>query len=98
MAGNVGLPLTAFVELLATSVTAIMALGTSAAATNMRIGVGGKHSTVQRGLGLELHIPIMVVVGCPGSRRRASARDGGQLPLAGLDVPRRERRQWPPRG
>ena len=52
--GNVGLPMTLFIVLLATSITAITALSASAVATNMRVGVGGEYFMISRILGLEL--------------------------------------------
>ncbi len=52
--GNVGLPMTLFIVLLATSITAITALSASAVATNMRVGVGGEYYMISRSLGLEL--------------------------------------------
>jgi amino acid transporter len=52
--GNVGLPLTLFIVLLASSVTFVTALSASALATNMRVGVGGEYYMVARSLGLEL--------------------------------------------
>jgi amino acid transporter len=52
--GNLGLPLTLFVVLLATSITFITALSASAVATNMRVGVGGEYYMISRSLGLEL--------------------------------------------
>jgi len=52
--GNVGLPLTLFIVVLATSITAITALSASAVATNMRVGVGGEYYMISRSLGLEL--------------------------------------------
>jgi amino acid transporter len=52
--GNAGLPLTVFIVLLATSITAITALSASAVATNMRVGVGGEYYMISRSLGLEL--------------------------------------------
>ena len=51
--GNVGLPLTLLIVLLASSVTTITALGASAIATNMRVGVGGEYYMVAHSLGLE---------------------------------------------
>lgn len=52
--GNVGLPLTFLIVLLASSVTFITALSASALATNMRVGVGGEYYMVAHSLGLEL--------------------------------------------
>ena len=52
--GNVGLPMTLFIVVLATSITAITALSASAVATNMRVGVGGEYYMISRSLGLEL--------------------------------------------
>ncbi len=52
--GNVGLPLTLVIVLLASSVTFITALSASALATNMRVGVGGEYYMVAHSLGLEL--------------------------------------------
>ncbi len=52
--GNVGLPLTLLVVLLASSVTFVTALSASALATNMRVGVGGEYYMVAHSLGLEL--------------------------------------------
>ncbi|MGB5391385.1 MAG: hypothetical protein WBP10_14525, partial [Thermoanaerobaculia bacterium] len=52
--GNVGLPLTVLIVLLASSVTFITALSASALATNMRVGVGGEYYMVAHSLGLEL--------------------------------------------
>ncbi len=51
--GNVGLPLTLLIVLLASSVTLITALSASAIATNMRVGVGGEYYMVAHSLGLE---------------------------------------------
>ena len=51
--GNVGLPLTFLIVLLASSVTMITALSASAIATNMRVGVGGEYYMVAHSLGLE---------------------------------------------
>ena len=51
--GNVGLPLTILIVLLASSVTAITALSASAIATNMRVGVGGEYYMIAHSLGLE---------------------------------------------
>ena len=52
--GNMGLPTTLIIVVLATSITAITALSASAIATNMRVGVGGEYYMVSRSLGLEL--------------------------------------------
>ena len=52
--GNVGLPLTLLIVLLASSVTFVTALSASALATNMRVGVGGEYYMVAHSLGLEL--------------------------------------------
>jgi amino acid transporter len=52
--GNLGLPLTIFVVLLASSITFITGLSASAIATNMNIGVGGEYFMISRSLGLEL--------------------------------------------
>ena len=51
--GNVGLPLTILIVVLASSVTTITALSASAIATNMRVGVGGEYYMVAHSLGLE---------------------------------------------
>lgn len=52
--GNMGLPVTLLIVLMATSITAITALSASAIATNMRVGVGGEYYMISRSLGLEL--------------------------------------------
>ena len=52
--GNLGLPATLLVVLLATSITFITALSASALSTNIRVGVGGEYFMVSRSLGLEL--------------------------------------------
>ncbi|MCZ6636359.1 MAG: Na-K-Cl cotransporter [bacterium] len=52
--GNVGLPITLFIVLLASSITLITALSASAVATNMRVGVGGEYYLISHSLGLEL--------------------------------------------
>jgi amino acid transporter len=52
--GNVGLPLTLAIVVLASLVTFVTALSASALATNMRVGVGGEYFMVAHSLGLEL--------------------------------------------
>ncbi len=52
--GNLGLPVTLLVVLLASSITFITALSASAVATNMTVGVGGEYFMISRSLGLEL--------------------------------------------
>jgi len=52
--GNLGLPMTLLVVLLASSITFITALSASAVATNMKVGVGGEYYMISRSLGLEL--------------------------------------------
>ncbi len=52
--GNLGLPLTIFVVILASSITFITGLSASAIATNMNVGVGGEYFMISRSLGLEL--------------------------------------------
>ena len=52
--GNVGLPSTLLIVLLASSITFITALSASATATNMQVGVGGEYYLISRSLGLEL--------------------------------------------
>jgi amino acid transporter len=52
--GNLGLPLSIVVLLLASSVTFLTAMSASALATNMRVGVGGEYFMVARSLGLEV--------------------------------------------
>jgi amino acid transporter len=52
--GNVGLGITIVIVLLASSITFITAMGASAIATNMRVGVGGEYFMISRSLGLEL--------------------------------------------
>jgi hypothetical protein len=64
--GNVGLPLTLFIVLLATSITFITALSASAVATNMRVGVGGEYYMISRSLGLELGGAIGIPLFCAG--------------------------------
>ena len=52
--GNLGLPVTILVVLLASSITFITGLSASALATNMRVGVGGEYFMISRSLGIEL--------------------------------------------
>lgn len=52
--GNLGLPLTIFIVILASSITFITGLSASAIATNMHVGVGGEYYMISRSLGLEL--------------------------------------------
>ena len=52
--GNVGLPFTVFMVLMASSITFVTGLSASAVATNMRVGVGGEYFMISRSLGLEL--------------------------------------------
>ncbi len=52
--GNLGLLLTIFVVILASSITFITGLSASAIATNMNVGVGGEYFMISRSLGLEL--------------------------------------------
>jgi amino acid transporter len=52
--GNLGLPVTLLVVILASSITFVTALSASAVATNMKVGVGGEYYMVSRSLGLEL--------------------------------------------
>ncbi len=51
--GNLGLPVTILVVLLASSITFITALSASAIATNMHVGAGGEYYMISRSLGLE---------------------------------------------
>ena len=52
--GNVGLPITILIVLMAGGITFITALSASAIATNMRVGVGGEYYMISHSLGLEL--------------------------------------------
>ncbi len=52
--GNLGLPLTIVVVIIASSITFITGLSASAIATNMRVGVGGEYFMIAHSLGLEL--------------------------------------------
>jgi len=61
--GNVGLPLTIFIVLLANSITFITGLSASAIATNMKIGVGGEYYMISRSLGLAESIIVLAAAG-----------------------------------
>jgi amino acid transporter len=52
--GNLGLPLTILVVLVASAITFITGLSASAISTNMRVGVGGEYYMIAHSLGLEL--------------------------------------------
>ena len=52
--GNVGLPLTLLMVMMASSITFFTALSASSIATNMRVGAGGEYFLISRSLGLEL--------------------------------------------
>jgi amino acid transporter len=52
--GNLGLPITILIVLMASTITFITGLSASAVATNMRVGVGGEYFIISRSLGLEL--------------------------------------------
>lgn len=51
--GNLGLPLTIVVVLIASGITFITGLSASAISTNMRVGVGGEYFMIAHSLGLE---------------------------------------------
>jgi amino acid transporter len=51
--GNVGLPMTIMIVLMASSITFITGLSASAIATNIKVGVGGEYFLISRSLGLE---------------------------------------------
>lgn len=51
--GNVGLPITILIVILASSITFITGLSASAIATNIKIGIGGEYYLVSRSLGIE---------------------------------------------
>jgi len=51
--GNLGLPQTILIVLIASSITFITGLSASAIATNIRIGVGGEYYMISHSLGLE---------------------------------------------
>ncbi|MFC1838865.1 amino acid permease [Thermodesulfobacteriota bacterium] len=52
--GNIGLPLSLFTVLLASSITFITGLSASAISTNMRVGVGGEYFMISRSLGMDI--------------------------------------------
>ncbi|MBN2070487.1 MAG: amino acid permease [Candidatus Krumholzibacteriota bacterium] len=52
--GNLGLPLTLLVVLMASAITFITGLSASAISTNMHVGVGGEYYMISHSLGLEL--------------------------------------------
>lgn len=52
--GNLGLPMTLLVVLVASLITLVTGLSASALATNMRVGVGGEYFMVAHSLGLEV--------------------------------------------
>ncbi len=51
--GNLGLPLTIFIVILANIITFITGLSAAAIATNIKVGVGGVYYLISRSLGLE---------------------------------------------
>ena len=51
--GNLGLPLTIFIVILANVITFITGLSAAAIATNIKVGVGGVYYLISRSLGLE---------------------------------------------
>lgn len=51
--GNLGLPLTIFIVLLANTITFITGLSAAAIATNIKVGVGGVYYLISRSFGLE---------------------------------------------
>jgi len=56
--GNLGLPMTLLVVVMASSITFVTGLSASALATNMKVGVGGEYYMVSRSLGIELGAAI----------------------------------------
>ena len=73
--GNLGLPLTLLLVLLASSITFITGLSASAISTNMRVGVGGEYYMISRSLGLKTSSnptfiiykePTMAIMAKPG--------------------------------
>lgn len=51
--GNMGLPMTILIVVLASSITFITGLSASAIATNINVGIGGEYFLVSRSLGIE---------------------------------------------
>ncbi len=51
--GNMGIPMTILIVLMASSITFITGLSASAIATNIKVGIGGEYYLVSRSLGLE---------------------------------------------
>ncbi|HEB61858.1 MAG TPA: amino acid permease, partial [Bacteroidetes bacterium] len=51
--GNMGVPMTILIVIMASSITFITGLSASAIATNIKVGVGGEYYLVSRSLGLE---------------------------------------------
>ncbi len=51
--GNMGLPMTVLIVILASSITFITGLSASAIATNIKVGIGGEYYLVSRSLGIE---------------------------------------------
>ncbi|HHH53842.1 MAG TPA: Na-K-Cl cotransporter, partial [Bacteroidetes bacterium] len=51
--GNMGVPMTILIVLMASSITFITGLSASAIATNIKVGIGGEYYLVSRSLGLE---------------------------------------------
>lgn len=52
--GNLGLPLTLLLVLMASGITFTTCLSSSAISTNMRVGVGGEYYMISRSVGLEI--------------------------------------------
>lgn len=52
--GNLGLPLTLLILILASSITFITGLSASAISTNMKVGIGGEYYMISRSLGIQL--------------------------------------------
>ena len=51
--GNMGVPMTILIVIMASSITFITGLSASAIATNIKVGIGGEYYLVSRSLGLE---------------------------------------------